>query len=220
LYFQSAFVAGRQVSNAATTQMRFRCKPFSPTSKQLLNDMNNYMKRIVRYGLFQGVWFAVTMTAISYWLSENTLITAMTIGLVGGLLVGIANGLLNYKYAVPKYVLDAVSVDLDSDEQIAFQTPANYTNGHEPISGKLFLTNKRFIFKNHKHDKNIQQFSIDWDEFKKADTFKTLTFFENGLRIHTISGETHNFIVDRLKQWILLAERKSDIRYEFIKHSN
>jgi len=170
--------------------------------------MNNYMKRIVRYGLFQGIWFAVFMTAISYWLSGNTLLTAMTVGIVGGLLVGIANSLLNYKYAVPKYVLNAVSVDLDTDEKIEFQTPANFTSGAEPVSGKLFLTNTRFIFKNHKNDKNLQQFSIDLEEFKKVDTFKTLTFFENGLCIHTTSGETYKFIVDRLKQWIFLTERK------------
>jgi hypothetical protein len=170
--------------------------------------MNNYMKRIVRYGLFHAVWFAIFMTAISYCLSGNTLANAITIGVVGGLFVGIANGLLNYKYAVPKYVLDAVSVDLYNDEQIEFQTPANYTSGHEPTSGKLFLTNKRFIFKNHKHDKDIQQFSIDLEDFKKAETFKTLTFFENGLSIHTTSGLTHNFIVDRLKLWISFAEDK------------
>ena len=177
------------------------------------------MKRIVRHGLFHVVWFAIFMTAISYWLSGNTLGTALTIGVIGGLFVGIANGFLNYKYAVPKYVLDAVSVDLDNDEQIEFQTPANYTSGQEPTSGKLFLTNKRFIFKNHKHE-NIQQFSIDLEDFKKADTFKTLTFFENGLSIHTISGLTHNFIVDRLKQWISFAEDKKKNSMEFLKHVN
>ena len=178
------------------------------------------MKRIVRYGLSQAVWFAIYMTAINYWLNGNTLVTAMAVGVVGGLFVGIANGLLNYKYAVPKYVLDAVSVDLDNHEQIELQTPAIYTSGQEPTSGKLFLTNKRFIFKNHKQDKNIQQLSIDLEEFKKADTFKTLKVFENGLSIHTTSGLTHSFLVDRLKQWISFAENEKKNRKDFLKHVN
>jgi hypothetical protein len=48
-------------------------------------------------------------------------------------------------------------------------------------------------------------------EFTKADSFKTLTFIKNGLRIQTSSGENYYFIVDRLKQWISLAESKSGV---------
>jgi hypothetical protein len=83
--------------------------------------MNNYMKRIVRYGLLQGVTFVIILTAISYFISGNKFITALTVGVVGGLVVGILNSLLFYKYSVPKYVLDAVSVDIDTDEEIRFK---------------------------------------------------------------------------------------------------
>lgn len=165
--------------------------------------MNNYMKRILKYGLFQGVTFIFVLTAISYWVSGNSFFTALTLGVIGGIIVGVLNGLLFYKYAVPKYVLDAVSVDLDTDETISFQTPANFTSGQEPVSGKLFLTNKRVIFKNHKQDKNVQEFSIDLRDIVKVDKFKTLKLFENGLTIQTTSTVTHKFVVDRLKQWLI-----------------
>lgn len=164
--------------------------------------MNNYMKRIVKYGLFHGVTFVITMTAISYWVSGNNFLTALSVGIISGTIIGILNSLLFYKYAVPKYILEAVSVDIDADEEIKFQTPANFTSGQEPVSGKLFLTNKRLIFRNHKHDKNVLQFSIDLIDIDKVDTFKTLKLFENGLSIHTTSNETHKFIVDRVKQWL------------------
>jgi hypothetical protein len=150
------------------------------------------------------------MTAISYWISGNDFFTALAVGLVGGVIVGFLNSLLFYKYAVPKYILEAVSVDLDTDEIIKFQTPANYTSGREPVSGKLLLSNKRLIFKNYKHDKNIQQFSVELTDITKADTFKTLKIFENGLLIHTSSGATYKFIVDRLKQWLLQFDRKEN----------
>jgi len=172
--------------------------------------MNNYMKRIVKYGLVQGVTFIFIMTAISYWISGNNFVMALTVGVAGGILVGLANSLLFYKYAVPKYVLDAVSVDIDTDEEILFQTPGNYTSGQEPVSGKLFLTNKRLIFKTHKHDKNVHQFSIDLTDIDRVSTFKTLKFFENGLSVHTVNNVTHKFIVDRIKQWLLQFDRKEN----------
>ena len=172
--------------------------------------MNNYMKRIVKYGLFQGLTFIITMTAISYWVSGNNFMTALTVGFIGGTLIGILNSLLFYKYAVPKYILEAVSVDIDADEEITFQTPANFTSGQEPISGKLFLTNKRLIFRNHKQDKNVLQFSIHLTDIKKVDTFKTLKLFENGLSIHTASKETHKFIVDRVKQWLTQFDKNEN----------
>lgn len=172
--------------------------------------MNNYMKRIVKYGLFQGVTFIITMTAISYWVSGNNFITALTVGIISGILIGILNSLLFYKYAVPKYILEAVSVDLDADEEMNFQTPANFTSGQEPVSGKLFLTNKRLIFRNHKHDKNVLQFSIDLTDIDKVDTFKTLKLFENGLSIHTASKETYKFIVDRVKQWLTQFDKNEN----------
>ena len=164
--------------------------------------MNNYMKRIVRYGFARGVTFMVFMTAISYWISGNSFVTALVIGIQGGFLVGIANSLLIYKFSVPKYVLDAVSVDIDTDEIITFQTPANYTSGKEPVSGKLFLTTKRLIFVNHKQEKNLLQFSIDLRDIETVATFKTLKVFGNGLSVQTTSKVKHKFIVDRLKEWI------------------
>lgn len=164
--------------------------------------MNNYMKRIVRYGFAHGVTFVVFMTAISYWISGNSFLTALAVGIAGGFFVGIANSLLIYKFSVPKYVLDSVSVDIDTDETITFQTPANYTSGQEPVSGKLFLTNKRLIFRNHKQDKNLLQFSIKLTDIETVGTFKTLKVLENGLSVQTTSRVTHKFIVDRLKDWI------------------
>ena len=164
------------------------------------------MKRIITYGFLQAATFTTVFTAIAYWVSENEISTSFVHGLIGGILVGIINSFLFYKYAVPKYVLEAVSVDLDSDEIIDFQTPANYISEKEPISGKLFLTNKRIIFKNHKQEKNLSEFSINNDELIKIESFKSINLFHNGLLINTASGEKHMFILDRLKDWVTKLE--------------
>lgn len=165
------------------------------------------MKRIVRYGLFQGLTFVLIMTAISYLISGNDFVRALTGGVAGGILVAVANSLLFYKYTVPKYILDAISVDIDTDEEIIFHTPANYISVQEPLSGKLFLTNKRLIFKNHKQDKNVLQFSIDLPDIYGISTFKSVKLFENGLSVHTTSNVSHRFVVDRIKQWIVQFDK-------------
>ena len=180
--------------------------------------MNNYIKRIVTYGLFQGATFIFILTAISYWISSNSFSTALTLGVIGGTIVGIFSSLISYKYAVPKYILDTVSIDTDIDEEIKFQTPANYTNGKEPVSGKLFLTDKRVIFRNHKHDKNMLQFSIDLADIDEVATFKTLKLFENGLSILTTSKVTHKFIVDRVKQWLNQFDKnENDLQQKYLQ---
>ena len=165
--------------------------------------MNNYTKRLITYGLIQGGSFAIVMTGISYWISGRDFIVSSAIAILSGFVVGILNSLLMYKYAVPKYILNEVSVDIDLDEEIKFQTPANYTSGSEPVSGKLFLTNKRIIFRNHKNDKNVLQLSIDLEDIISVDKFKTLRIFENGLSIQTRSNEKHKFIVDRMKERLI-----------------
>jgi hypothetical protein len=169
--------------------------------------MNNYMNRIVKYGLLQGVTFTITLTAVSYWVNGHHFWTSLLAGAFGGLIVGVLNSLLFYRYAVPKYILDTLSIDIDPDEEIKFQTPAQYTGAKVPVSGKLFLTNKRLVFKNHKQDRNILQFSIDLQDIDKLAMFKTLGLFENGLSIHTTLSEKYIFIVDRAKQWLVQVEK-------------
>ena len=163
--------------------------------------MNNYTKRLIIYGLIQGGYFAMVMTVMNL-VKGHKFIFSLTFGILSGFVFAIINILLRYKYAVPKYILNAVSVDIDLNEEIKFQTPANYTSGNEPVSGKLFLTNKRIIFRNYKNDKNVLQFSIDLEDIISVDKFKTLRIFENGLSIQTSSNEKHKFIVDRMKEWL------------------
>ena len=169
--------------------------------------MNNYMKRLVKYGLFRSVTSIITLTAISYWIGGRDFLSALTAGVIGGLIVGVLTSFVYYKYTVPKYVLDAVSIDIDADEEVRFQTLAHCTSVQEPVSGKLFLTNKRLIFRNHKQDKSFLHFSIDLRDIDRVHTFKSLGLFKNGLSIHTASGDMHTFIVDPVKKWVLQLQK-------------
>ncbi|TDH26944.1 hypothetical protein EXU57_09065 [Segetibacter sp. 3557_3] len=165
--------------------------------------MNSYVKRIAGYGLLQGVLFVIIITLIGHSINGNSFLKALVTGVVGGILVGVLNSILFYRFAVAKYVLDAVSITTERDEEIQFQPPANYTNEKEPVSGKLFLTNKRVMFKTHKQEPHIREFSIALGELDRCDMFRTFGFIENGLTMHTASNETYSFVVEKGRQWLV-----------------
>ena len=169
--------------------------------------MNNYMKQIVRRGLTNGLFFFIVMSVYRYLIDGKGIVNALLIGLIGGIFTGLFNSFIMYKFAVPKYVLDDLSIDIDTDESIKFQTSANYTSGSVPVSGKLFLTNKRLAFKNHRYDKNVLQFSIDIANIEQVEQFKTLNFFKNGLKVLTNKKMSNEFIVEKPSQWVIQFDK-------------
>lgn len=79
-------------------------------------------------GPYYGMGYAILITPISYWAGGHTFLHALEVGLVGGLLIAITNITSSYKFAVPRYVIQELTIEIDEAEDITFQAPANYTS--------------------------------------------------------------------------------------------
>lgn len=91
--------------------------------------------------------------------------------------------------------------DLEPDEEIAVQGPANLFRGFEGVGGKVFLTNKKIIFKSHKLNIQRGQTDIPYNDVKQVLKRKTGNIVDNGIRVITVSGKEHDFVLNDRDLW-------------------
>jgi len=169
---------------------------------QDISNMNIFMKGIVKQAMWSAVVGVITLTFIGMWLNEWNFFKAISFALIGGVIEGIAAGFINYRFAVPKYLLNEIPVDLEAGERLNFQASAHYSNTLEANSGKLFLTTRRLIFKCHRQSKKKVDLNIQIKELESASSFKTLNLFNNGLIVHTKDGSKYEFITKGTVKWV------------------
>jgi hypothetical protein len=124
------------------------------------------------------------------------------VGFISGAISGILFWWLIGVFANSKIVKESTKIETDSDENIVFETPANHFKGLEGVGGKLYLTNKRLVFKSHKYNIQNHELSILLADLKKVDRRKTLGLINNGISIITTDGKTEKFVVEELDKWI------------------
>jgi hypothetical protein len=100
-----------------------------------------------------------------------------------------------------KFLKQGTKIDLDTDVNILFETGANHFKSVEAVGGKLYLTNKRLVFKSHKLNIQNHQLSINISEIVKADRYKALGLTNNGLAVTTASGLVEKFVVQQPEEW-------------------
>jgi len=138
------------------------------------------IKSLVFQGLCYGVFFGIGFPYINTWLSQK------------------------FSKAIGAKIIPV----LELEEEIEIEGPANLFRGIEGIGGKIFLTNKRIIFKSHRANIQRGQISIEYKKVKKITKRKTAKFLDNGIKIKTNNGSEFNFVVNERKQWIKkLTER-------------
>lgn len=134
--------------------------------------------------------------------TTNQVIKSIVIGLVTGVLSGVLFGSLTGLFSNSKFVTKATKIETGPDENVLFETPANHCKGIEAVGGKLYLTNKRLVFKSHKLNIQNHELSIPLNEIKDAGRHKTLGIVNNGLTITTIDDNTEKFVVEQVENWI------------------
>lgn len=140
----------------------------------------------------------------------KTVVSALNGGAVAGLLFGWIIGI----FSKSKFVKEATTVDIEPDENILFQTPANHFKGIEAVGGKLYFTNKRVIFKSHKLNIQNHQLDINLTEINSVDRYKTLGVDDNGLSIVTNQNKTEKFVVEQADEWITqLTDKKNGLQH-------
>ena len=91
---------------------------------------------------------------------------------------------------------------MNDGEIIEIEGPANLLLGMEAIGGKLFLTNKKIIFKSHKVNIQRGQTEIHYEKVIELLKRKTRKLFDNGIRIKTNDGATFDFVVNERDKWM------------------
>ena len=143
-----------------------------------------------------GLIFGIAMTMFSILqdllthddLTTKNIITFIISGLFGGALAGLLFGWLIGLFSNSKLFTRGTKIDTDEDEDILFETPANHFKGIEGVGGKLYLTNKRLLFKSHKVNIQNHELTINISDIQKVDRYKTMGIVDNGLSVTTISG--------------------------------
>ena len=161
-----------------------------------------------------GLFFGTVMA--TFFIAENLLskdhlnfriiIISVISGLIGGAVAGLLFGWLMGLFIKSKFVNDTTKIDVDSDESILFQTGANHFKGIEGVGGKLYLTNKRLVFKSHKLNIQNHLLSICLSDIITVDRYKTLNIVNNGLSVTTNQGIIEKFVVEKIDEWVMQLE--------------
>lgn len=125
-------------------------------------------------------------------------------GLFFGVFMGIGFPFVTQKFG-QKFTSNIgkdITPELTQDEKIEIEGPANLFRGMEGVGGKLFLTNKKVVFKSHKINIQKGQTDIYYENISEIIKRKTLKLIENGIRIKTNDGNEFDFVVNEREKWI------------------
>ena len=179
--------------------------------------MNSKVKPGVFFGVIMSVSFIVENLLVHDNPTSKEILRFVISGLVGGIISGLFFGYFTSwflkKFTNSKFVNDTTKIELDSDEKIIFQSGANHFKGLEAVGGKLYLTNKRLVFKSHKLNVQNHELTINLSDISKRESFKPLRLTNNGLCILTAKNTREKFVVEKREQWLSFLE---PTQYKFI----
>ena len=166
-----------------------------------MNKRNSF-KAGLSFGIAMAVLFILQDLLTSDKQTTNQILSSVTAGLIAGLISGVLFGWLIGLFANSKFVKQSTKIETGPDESIVFETPANHFKGIEGVGGKLYLTNKRLVFKSHNLNIQNHQLSILLTDIKNVGRHKTLGLANNGLSIVTAEDKTEKFVVEQAENWI------------------
>lgn len=158
------------------------------------------------------IYFAIvatvlyTLTLVVFDLLSETLFYDLKSLLFQGLLFGVffgigfpfINEMLISKFS--KNISKNIHPTLSDVEHVEIEGPANMKRGIEAAGGKLFLTNKRMIFKSHAINIQTGQTEIPYTDIVGVKK-KKARLHSNGLLVDTTT-KTYNLIVNDRNLWL------------------
>lgn len=124
-------------------------------------------------------------------------------GVLFGLLMGIGIpfffGKLTGKFSNKTGM--SITPELELDEKIEIEGFANLFRGFEAVGGKLFLTDKKMIFKSHKINIQNGQTDIQYQNVNQIIKRKTSRLINNGIRIVTNDNRKFDFVINDRDWW-------------------
>jgi len=165
----------------------------------------NWKFRIVS-AILTGLLFVGIMCLMDYLLGGE--FQSMNSYLFQGIFFGIFMG-IGLPYVTQKFGTKFTSKmgknikpELTQDENVEIEGPANLFRGMEGVGGKLFLTNKKVVFKSHKINIQKGQTDILYENITEIIKRKTAKIIDNGIRIKTNGGNEFDFVVNEREKWI------------------
>jgi hypothetical protein len=153
-----------------------------------------------------GLLFVGIMSLIHYWIDGNfqSLNSYLFQGIFFGLFMGIGFPYVTQKFGskITSKLGKNITPELTPDEQVEIEGPANLFCGIEGVGGKLFLTNKKVIFKSHNINIQKGQTNINYENITELIKRKTLKLIDNGIRIKTNEGKYFDFVVNERDKWV------------------
>ena len=157
-----------------------------------------------------GLLFGITMTialAVQHLITDDNLTPKHVLGivissLVGGVVGGLISGWLAGSFAKAKYFVKGAELVPDKDETIELETIANHFKGIEAVGGKLYLTNKRLIFKSHKLNFQTHELLVNLDDVVKVNRYKVMGIVNTGLAVTTMMNKTEKFVMQEPEIWV------------------
>ena len=160
-------------------------------------------KNNVRAGLFFGILMSIFFILRNLWgveyFTTKSLLMNILIGIVCGAMAGILYGYSIEKFS--KVTSSNIGTDTEADENILLESPASHHKGIEAVGGKLFLTNKKLIFKSHTLNIQNHELSIRLNEIARADRYKSIGI-NVGISILCKNDKTEKFVVEESEKWI------------------
>jgi GRAM domain len=163
-------------------------------------DKRSQIKTGLSFGAAMTIFF-ILQNLLTHALTTRNIITSIIFGLISGALSGFLFGWIIGLFANSKFVAKGTKIDTETDENILFETPANHFKGAEAVGGKLYLTNKRLVFKSHKLNIQNHQLTLNLSDIQKVDRYKTMWIADNGLSVTTINGSVDKFVVKQRGKW-------------------
>ena len=173
-------------------------------------NKRNRFKAGLSFGIAMAVLFILQNLLTSEKQTTNQILSSVAAGLIAGLISGVLFGWLIGLFAKSKFVAKTTRIDTGPDENVLFETPANHFKGVEGVGGKLYLTNKRLVFKSHNLNIQNHQLSILLTDIKNVGRHKTLGLVNNGLSIVTAEDKTEKFVVEQAENWIKHLTEKNE----------
>jgi hypothetical protein len=135
-------------------------------------------------------------------LATTTIFKSIASGLFSGIIAGFLFGLIMGWFKTSKFVDTTTKIDTQPGEDILFQTGANHFKGAEGVGGRLYLTNKRLVFKSHKLNVQNHELSINLKDINQVDRYKSLGIVNNGLTVISKNDSLDKFVVEQADEWI------------------
>ena len=184
---------------------------------QKLQSRNMDKKTKIKTGLIIGIAMTITFVLQELFTHSNLATTHLTITIVSALIGGACSGLLfvwlTGLFVKSKWLAKVTKIDTQADESVLFETGANHFKGVEAVGGKLYLTNKRLVFKSHKFNIQNHQLSIKLSDIDKIERNKTLGLVNNGLSVRTVDSQSEKFVVQQIDEWLKQLTERNGVQH-------